>query len=143
MMLGSKKVTPLEFRDCDPSHGPRSDGPFMSDENPLRILEQWFEERRPVLELLGVDATFTPGSPERDKRAAWVDFSSPLGASRLILWESGEADLGIGIYTPGGFEEVLEEHREITSTVGLDDVEMTVKAWLLTGATDQARLTSG
>jgi hypothetical protein len=46
----------------------------------------------------------------------------------MIVWADGQADLVVLDYEDG--RELLEEHREITSTVGLDDAERCVLAWL-------------
>jgi hypothetical protein len=57
-----------------------------------------------------------------------VDFESATRAARLIVWADGQADLAVLDREKG--EELLNEHREITSTVGLDDVESSVLARL-------------
>lgn len=96
----------------------------------LGLMEAWFLQRHPVLAAAGIAMTFTSGSEDRDKRAAWMDFESSRGAGRLQLWDSGEAELGVGVHAADGFKEVLQEHREITAAVGLDGVEATVRVWL-------------
>jgi uncharacterized protein (DUF1684 family) len=94
----------------------------------LDSLRVWLEEQTPELEAAGMNLSVTWGTEDRTPRAAWVDFESPPRTARLVLWSNGDADLMIGDIEAG--EVLLEEHREITGSVGLDDVGETVRAWL-------------
>ena len=96
--------------------------------NILDTVEQWVEARRSHLAAKGVSVSTTRGPADRTPSSAWVDFASPGRAARLIIWADGQADLAVLDYENG--RELLEEHREITSTVGLDDAELSVLAWL-------------
>jgi len=96
--------------------------------NILDALEQWVEARRPDLAAKGVSVSMTRGPASRTPPSAWVDFESARRAARLIVWADGQADLAVLDFGEG--RELLEEHREITSTVGLDDAELSVLAWL-------------
>jgi hypothetical protein len=96
--------------------------------NILDTLEQWVETRRPHLAARGVSVSTTRGPADRTPPSAWVDFESARRAARLIVWADGQADLAVLDYEDG--RELLEDHREITSVVGLDDAELSVLAWL-------------
>jgi hypothetical protein len=96
--------------------------------NPLDALQPWLIRRTPEMEAAGMKLSTTWGPEDRDPRSVWVDFESTSRSARLILWSNGEADLMVGDLDLG--EVLLEEHREITSPIGLDDVGATVKAWL-------------
>lgn len=95
----------------------------------LTLLAGWLEVRQPELEALGISVAPTWGPTDRDPASAWVDFGTSEKSARLILWDNGLADLTVGDFVKG--EVLLEEHREITTAVGLDDVEATVRAWLV------------
>jgi hypothetical protein len=96
--------------------------------NILDTLEQWVETRRPHLEARGVSVSTTRGPADRTPSSAWVDFESARRAARLIVWADGQADLTVLDIVDG--RELLDEHREVTDTVGLDDAELSVLAWL-------------
>src|ERR1700722_6956045 len=96
--------------------------------NILETMERWGEARRPHLAARGVSVSSTRGPAGRTPPSAWVDFESARRAARLIVWADGQADLSVLDYENG--RGLLEEHREITSTVGLDDAERCVLAWL-------------
>ncbi len=92
----------------------------------LNILKGWLERRRGALESDGVAVATTWGPTDRDPASAWVDFTRPDKSARLIVWSNGLADLTVGDLLKG--EVLLEEHREILSDLGFDDVEATVRA---------------
>lgn len=100
--------------------------------NILDMLEQWVEARRPHLAARGVSVSTTRGPGDRTPLSAWVDFESAKRVARLIVWADGQADLAVLDFGDG--RELLEEHHEITSTVGLDNAELSVLAWLAQGA---------
>lgn len=91
-------------------------------------LGQWLERHAPGLEALGLKTELSWGPVDRDPAAAWIDFESSERSARLMLWSNGEADLMIGDLVKK--EVLLEEHREISTEVGLDDAEATIRAWL-------------
>jgi hypothetical protein len=76
----------------------------------------------------GVSVSATRGPADRTPPSAWVDFESASRAARLIVWADGLANLAVLDFREG--RKLLEEHREISSTVGLDDAEVRVLAWL-------------
>ena len=93
----------------------------------LDTLERWVEGRRQVLASRGITVSTARGPADRNPAAAWVDFESATKAARLTVWADGQADLAILDHQNG--KELLEEHREITSTVGLDNAELSILAW--------------
>jgi hypothetical protein len=95
----------------------------------LDLLASWLEMRQSALTEVGIRVTLTHGPEDRDPPAAWVDFETDSRSARLILWDNGLADLTVGDFVEG--EVLLEEHREITSALGLDDVEATVTALMI------------
>jgi hypothetical protein len=94
----------------------------------LDTLERWVEARRQPLAAKGITVSTTRGPADRTPPAAWADFESATKAARLIVWADGQADLAVLDYKNG--RELVEEHREITTTVGLDDAEVSILAWL-------------
>jgi hypothetical protein len=96
--------------------------------NVLEILEVWLSEHEPTIERLGLSMTVTWGPRDRSPASAWVDFEAGGRSARLVLWSNGLADLSVGDDITK--EILLDEHREITSELGLDEVERAVLAWL-------------
>jgi hypothetical protein len=96
--------------------------------NVLEVMDHWFRQRLPVLEGLGLKVSITWGPCDRSPASAWLDFESAERSARLILWSDGQAELSIGDVVRG--EILLDEHREISGEVGLDDAETSVLAWL-------------
>jgi hypothetical protein len=93
----------------------------------LGVLDDWVRDRVGEWAAEGWKVDLTRGPADRTPAAAWVDFKSTSRSARLILWSSGAADLVVGDAMKG--EVLLEEHREITGEVGLEDVEETIRAW--------------
>jgi hypothetical protein len=96
--------------------------------NVLEILDDWFRRRLPALEKLGLKISITWGPRDRRPVSAWLDFESAERSARLILWADGQAELSVGDFVKN--EILLNEHREISSEVGLDEAEASVLAWL-------------
>jgi hypothetical protein len=94
----------------------------------LDMLERWVEARRQQMTAKGITVSTTRGPADRTPPAAWVDFESATRVARLIVWADGQADLAVLDCEDG--RELLDEHREITSTLGLDDAELSILAWL-------------
>jgi hypothetical protein len=94
----------------------------------LDMLELWAQARRQPLEAKGITVSTTRGPADRAPAAAWADFESSTKAARLTVWADGQADLAVLDFQEG--RELLNEHREITTTVGLDDAELSILAWL-------------
>ena len=93
------------------------------------MLESWANRRQPALEAAGIRVRVTRGPVDRTPAAMWVDFESKRMSARLILWSDGQAELTIGDLAQR--DVVLDEHREISSDIGLDDVEATITAWFV------------
>jgi hypothetical protein len=81
-------------------------------------LETWANEHSRLLTDRGLVATFSRG-PETAKKSAWLDLDSPTRVGRLTLWAIGEAVLSVGDISSG--QQVVEEHRQIETRLGLDD----------------------
>jgi hypothetical protein len=79
-------------------------------------------------EVVNINVSIEWGPSDRNPASAWLDFESSEKSARLMLWSNGEADLMIGDLTKQ--QILLEEHREISTELGLDDAGETVKAWL-------------
>jgi hypothetical protein len=103
----------------------RIQGKSMSMIEQLRL---WFSREESSLIALNLRATFSSGPEDRDPRSAWLDLDSEHRVGRLILWETGAAELSVGDVETG--EMATEEHREITSTLGLQDAIQSLIAWV-------------
>lgn len=93
----------------------------------LTELREWFDDRSARLADLGLQAEFSESPPDRVKRSASVMIASSSRVGQLVVWDTGEAELTLGEV---GSDEVIEEHREITSHIGLQDATQTLLAWL-------------
>lgn len=93
----------------------------------LTDLRKWFDDRTAGLADLGFQTEFSESPPDRVKRSVSVMIASSSKIGQLILWDSGESELLLGDVGSG---EVMEEHREITSHIGLQDATQTLLAWL-------------
>jgi len=96
--------------------------------NIIEELRLWFNEEESSLIAINLNPALEYSPADRDPRAAWLDLDSAHRVGRLILWETGAAELSVGDVTTG--EVVVEEHREITSTVGLKDAVESLIAWV-------------
>jgi hypothetical protein len=104
----------------------------MTDETDmLTDLREWFDDRRGGLADLGLEAEFAESPPDRVKRSASLMIASPSRIGQLVVWDTGEAELTLGDV---GSDELMEEHREITSRLGLQDATQTLLAWLEAGS---------
>ncbi len=90
-------------------------------------LRTWFEDRRAALTDLGLKADFKDSPSGRAKRSAALTVASSQRIGQLVVWETGEAELSLGDV---GSDELVEEHREITSQIGIRDATETLMAWL-------------
>lgn len=93
----------------------------------LNDLREWFDDRGAELAELSLRAEFAESPPDRVKRSASVTIASPSRVGQLVVWDTGEAALTLGDVDSG---EVVEEHREITSKLGLQDATQTLLGWL-------------
>lgn len=93
----------------------------------LADLRAWVEGRSAGFADRGLQAEFTESPLDRAKRSASVMIASPSRISQLVVWNTGEAELTLGDV---GSDTVVEEHREITSQIGLQDATQTLLEWL-------------
>jgi hypothetical protein len=93
----------------------------------LGDLRQWFASRKIGLAERGFQVNFAESPSDRDKRSVSVTVASSQRIGRLVLWINGEAELSMGDVGSGA---VTEEHREITSKIGLRDATETLVAWV-------------
>jgi len=100
----------------------------MREEDVLDELRSWFIARKTALAQAGYKADLVESPAAREKRSVSVTIASARRIGQLVLWSSGEAELGMADVASG---EVTEEHREITSEIGLRDATMTLMAWLV------------
>ena len=89
----------------------------------LNDLREWFGERSGGLAELGLQAEFAESPPDRVKRSASVTIASSTRVGQLVVWDTGEAALTLGDVSS---DEVVEEHREITSQLGMQDATQTL-----------------
>jgi hypothetical protein len=99
----------------------------MREKDVLNELRLWFIGRQDALTRAGYKADLVESSVEREKRSVSVTIASAQRIGQLVLWSSGEAELGMADVASG---EITEEHREITSEIGLRDATMTLMAWV-------------
>lgn len=90
-------------------------------------LQSWFAKHQEELTSHGYTAELTVSPEDRPKRAVAMTIATALRIGQLTVWDTGEAALNLGDAVSG---EVREEHREITSEVGLDDATNTLVAWV-------------
>jgi hypothetical protein len=93
----------------------------------LDALRSWFDVHEASLAGDGYQVEFTESPPDRGKLSASVTITSPRRIGRLVIWNTGEAELSMGDVATA---TVAEEHREITSEIGLRDATETLVAWL-------------
>jgi hypothetical protein len=97
-------------------------------EEVLGLLARWLETNRAAFESAGVGLSVTVGPADHRPSAEWVDFETAQRSARLIVWSSGEAQLTMGDLATQ--EVVLDEPRDITGDIGLEDVRRTLMGWL-------------
>ena len=90
-------------------------------------LRAWFEAHKSSLARRGYVVEFAESPSDRSKRSASVTVSSARRIGRLVIWDTGEAELSIGDATSG---VITDDHREITTEIGLRDAVETLLAWL-------------
>ena len=69
----------------------------------------------------------TPSEPAK-KTGVRLDAWSGRGLAQLLLWDTGELDLTVGDANTGDI--LLNEHREVTSQLGISDALDTIEAYL-------------
>ncbi len=66
-----------------------------------------------------VEATFTEGPADRDKRAVWTQLAGPAAHGQLTLWDSGEVE--VEAYAPESLRLVLSVSDVVNWTVEFRD----------------------
>jgi hypothetical protein len=99
----------------------------MTGSSVLDDLRVWFEVHKNSLARDGYQVEFTDSPPGRSKLSASVTITSTRRIGRLVIWDTGEAELSMGDVASA---TVTEEHREITSQIGLRDATETLVTWL-------------
>jgi len=74
---------------------------------------------RAEFESVGISFSTTP-SPEAAVRSLRVDADSERALAQVVLYDSGELDLVVGDASTGAV--LLDEHREITSHIGITEL---------------------
>jgi hypothetical protein len=93
----------------------------------LHDLRAWLDAHRSELAENGYQIDYSESPQDRMKRSASLMIASSRRVGQLILWETGEAELSLGDISSS---EVSEQHREITSRIGLIDAAETIIEWL-------------
>jgi hypothetical protein len=100
--------------------------------NVLDLITPWLEGRQADFGTKGINVELTWGPSDSSPAAAWLDFETSSRSARLIMCLNGLADLTVGCFTTG--EVLLDDHREISSHLGLDDVAETIVGLFLIGS---------
>jgi hypothetical protein len=100
---------------------------MTSETRMLDELQAWFASCKTALVDNGYQVDFTESPADRDKPSASITIASARRIGQLTVWSTGEAELSMGDADSG---TVSEEHREITSTVGLQDATETLVGWV-------------
>jgi hypothetical protein len=59
----------------------------------IDLVCQWYRAHEGEIAARGIVSHLTMGTPDRPKRAIWVDLEVADGLARLTVWDSGEAEL--------------------------------------------------
>jgi hypothetical protein len=98
--------------------------------NETQILDElqiWFAKCKAALLGNGCQVELAKSPPDRGKPSVSITIASARWIGQLTVWSTGEAELGMGDADSG---MVSEEHREITSTIGLQDATEILIAWV-------------
>ena len=98
----------------------------------LDELAGWIEAHRESMTARGlVLASGASPLDGRDKRSVWLDVESAEHLGRLIVWDSGEAELELADVPSGG---ISAQHRSIKTRADLDQALALLVAWVGPGA---------
>lgn len=88
---------------------------------------QWIETHRASLTERGLRLS-AGDSPEdgRTKRSMWLDVEGPQRLGRLLLWDTGEAELELADVTTG---EVNAQHHQVDTRADLDRAVKSLLDW--------------
>jgi hypothetical protein len=98
----------------------------------LDELSGWIEAHRESMTARGL--VLAPGASPldgRDKRSVWLDVESEEHLGRLIVWDTGEAELELADVPTGG---INAQHRHIETRADLDQTLALLVAWVDPGA---------
>jgi hypothetical protein len=95
--------------------------------NVLSDLRAWLDAHKTSLVGDGYHVEFSESPSDRAKQSVSVVITSARRIGQLVIWDTGEAELSMGDIASAA---VVEEHREITSAIGLQDATDTLVAWL-------------
>lgn len=98
----------------------------------LDVLSGWIEAHQESMTARGL--VLAPGASPldgRDKRSVWLDVESAEHLGRLIVWDTGEAELELADVPTGG---VNAQHRRIETRADLDQALALLIAWVDPGA---------
>jgi hypothetical protein len=93
----------------------------------LDQLRTWFADNNLALTASGYQLELTESPSDRNKQSVSVMIASDRRIAQLVVWDTGEAELSMGDVSSGNVEE---EHREITSSIGLLDATQTMIGWV-------------
>ena len=83
----------------------------------LNELQAWFDSHKAALADSGYVAEFAESPRGREKPSVTITIAATRRIGQLTVWSTGEAEVSMGDADSGA---VAEEHREITSKIGLD-----------------------
>ena len=87
----------------------------------------WVDAHADELAARGVSATLIAGPRERATTAVWTDFDTDQRTARVIVWDSGEAELVVGAFSSG--DVIWNEHLTLTSEFGVAAVLEDAARW--------------
>lgn len=92
----------------------------------------WIEAHRDSM--MARELSLAPGASPldgRDKRSIWLDVEGAEHLGRLIVWDTGEAELEFADVPTGG---VSAQHRHIETRADLEQALTLLVAWVDPGA---------
>jgi hypothetical protein len=93
----------------------------------IPLLVDAYEDARERFARRGITLDLQTPRDSGGKTGARLDASSARGLAQLLLWDTGELDLTVGADTG---DILLNEHREVTSKLGISDALHTIEAYL-------------
>lgn len=104
------------------------DIPGMVETVTIQILIDACDGARGRFARRGITLELQTPSESGEKTGVRLDASSGRGLAQLLLWNTGELDLTVG--DPNTGDVLLNEHREVTSKLGISDVLDTIETYL-------------
>jgi hypothetical protein len=94
----------------------------------IPLLIDAYDEARERFAKRGISLDLQTPSDAGEKTGVRLDAWSGRGLAQLLLWDTGELDLTVGDANTGDI--LLNEHREVTSRLGISDALETIEAYL-------------